>query len=224
MLSKHNMFPRTRGNLVVISGPSGSGKNTVLGRVLQTVPDLAYSISATTRLPREGEVDGRSYFFLEKDEFLAQRETGGFLETAEFCGNCYGTPRAFVEERLAAGEDVIMDIEIQGAEQVKQSMPEAVFIFLMPPSFAELHARIEHRGADSPEAIERRLRRAVDEVSTVVRYDYVVLNSDVDTATRQVEAIIMAERARVTRCACDSFVRGFEEEACAQLSAEQSAN
>ena len=209
MSVEHVEFPRTRGTLIVISGPSGSGKNSVLAKVRQSVPDLAYSVSATTRAPRNGEIDGVHYFFISHDEFVSRMEAGGFLETAEFCGNYYGTPRSMVDSRLSAGEDVIMDIEIRGADQVRAAMPDAVFIFLMPPSLAELRVRIERRGSESPEAVERRLAKAVEEIPAVFRYDYVVLNRNLDHAARQISAIILAERARVSRCECGCFVRRF---------------
>jgi guanylate kinase len=205
-------FPRTRGNLIVISGPSGSGKNSVLARVRQGVPNLTYSVSATTRAPREGELDGVHYFFVKHDEFVSRMEAGDFLETAEFCGNYYGTPRSLVERSLSAGDDVIMDIEIRGADQVRAAMPGAVFIFLVPPSYAELRARIERRGSESPEAVERRLAKAVEEIPAVFRYDYVVMNYDLGQAVDQIRSIILAERARVSRCDCGSFVRRFAPE------------
>jgi guanylate kinase len=205
-------FPRTRGNLIVISGPSGSGKNSVLARVRQGVPNLTYSVSATTRAPREGELEGVHYFFVKHDEFVSRMEAGDFLETAEFCGNYYGTPRSLVERSLSAGDDVIMDIEIRGADQVRAAMPGAVFIFLVPPSYAELRARIERRGSESPEAVERRLAKAVEEIPAVFRYDYVVMNYDLGQAVDQIRSIILAERARVSRCDCGSFVRRFAPE------------
>lgn len=212
MLKQLRDVPRIRGNLIVISGPSGSGKDSVLAVVRKEVRDLEYSVSSTTRSPREGEVDGVHYFFLTREEFLARKEAGEFLETAEFCGNLYGTPRSFVEEKLDLGEDVIMDIEIIGADQVRSAMPDAVAIFLMPPSLAELEARLGKRGADSPEATRRRLRKAAEEIPAVLRYDYVVLNYDLEQAAEEIRAIIVAERARVGKCDCDKLVRGFQME------------
>jgi len=205
-------FPRTRGNLIVISGPSGSGKNSVLARVRDSVPNLTYSISATTRAPREGELDGVHYYFVKHDEFVLRMEAGEFLETAEFCGSYYGTPRSLVERSLSAGEDVIMDVEIRGADQVRAAMHDAVFIFLVPPSYAELRARIERRGSESAEAVERRLAKAVEEIPAVFRYDYVVMNYDLNRAVDQIRSIILAERARVSRCDCARFVRRFAPE------------
>ena len=196
----------------MISGPSGSGKNSVLARVMDSVPKLTYSVSATTRDPREGELDAVHYFFVGRDEFVSMMEAGDFLETAEFCGNYYGTPRSLVERSLSAGEDVIMDIEIRGADQVRAAMPDAVFIFLVPPSYAELRARIERRGSESAEAVERRLAKAVEEIPAVFRYDYVVMNYDLNRAADQIRSIILAERARVSRCDCGSFVRRFAPE------------
>ena len=196
----------------MISGPSGSGKNSVLARVMDSVPKLTYSVSATTRDPREGELDAVHYFFVGRDEFVSMMEAGDFLETAEFCGNYYGTPRSLVERSLSAGEDVIMDIEIRGADQVRAAMPDAVFIFLVPPSYAELRARIERRGSESSEAVERRLAKAVEEIPAVFRYDYVVMNYDLNRAVDQIRSIILAERARVSRCDCARFVRRFAPE------------
>lgn len=202
-------LPRTRGNLIVVSGPSGSGKNSILALVRQSLPGLTYSVSATTRSPRKGEVDGVHYFFLDRDEFASRLGSGGFLEHAEFCGNMYGTPRAFVEEKLAAGQDVIMDIEIRGADQVRESMPDAVFIFLMPPSLEELRSRIERRGSEPADVIDQRLNKAMVEIPEVFRYDYVVLNQNLEEAAARVRSIILAERSRVAKCDCEGFIRSF---------------
>lgn len=202
-------LPRTRGNLIVVSGPSGSGKNSILALVRQSLPGLTYSVSATTRSPRKGEVDGVHYFFLDRDEFASRLGSGGFLEHAEFCGNMYGTPRAFVEEKLAAGQDVIMDIEIRGADQVRESMPGAVFIFLMPPSLEELRSRIERRGSEPADVIDQRLNKAMVEIPEVFRYDYVVLNQNLEEAAARVRSIILAERSRVAKCDCEGFIRSF---------------
>jgi len=190
---------RRHGFLVVLSGPSGAGKNTLLNAVLPRVPDLKYSVSATTRPPRPGEVHGVDYFFLNDREFDAMIAAGELLEWAEFAGFRYGTPRRFVEESLAQGLTVITDIDIQGARQIKRNMPSGVFVFLLPPSMAELQRRLHQRGTDSSEAIDRRLKIALEEVAAIVDYDYWILNNDLEEACEQLVAIIRAERAKVSR-------------------------
>lgn len=188
-----------RGFLVVLSGPSGVGKNTLLNEVLPLVPDLLYSVSATTREPRANEVHGQHYYFVSEAEFDRMQRAGELLEWAEFVGRKYGTPRKYIERSLAAGNTVIMDIDIQGAKQIREAMPEAVFVFLLPPSFEELNRRIHDRGLDSKQAIERRLLSAQDELRAVVDYDYVIINDDLQRAAAQLQAIIVAERCRVAR-------------------------
>lgn len=187
------------GFLVVLSGPSGVGKNTLLNEVMPLVPDLLYSVSATTRPARSGEVDGEHYFFVSDSQFDEMERTGQLLESAEFVGRKYGTPRAYIEENLQLGNTVIMDIDIQGARQIRGVMPEAVFVFLLPPSFEELNRRIHDRGLDSPQAIEKRLSSAHDELQAVVDYDYAIINDDLTRAAEQLRAIIVAERCRVAR-------------------------
>lgn len=188
-----------RGFLVVLSGPSGVGKNTVLNEVLPVVPDLVYSVSVTTRAARDGEVDGQNYYFVSDDEFERMKEADELLEWAEFVGRKYGTPRRYIAEQLKQGHTVIMDIDIQGAAQIRAAMPEAVSVFLAPPSFDELNRRIYGRGLDSESAIERRLRTAREELQAVSEYDYVVVNDDLQKAAAQLQAIITAERCRVRR-------------------------
>lgn len=190
---------KRRGFLVVLSGPSGAGKNTLLSAVLPRVPDLKYSVSATTRPPRPGEKEGVNYFFLQDDEFQAMIDRGEFLEWAEFAGNRYGTPRRYVEESLEKGLTVITDIDIQGARQIKRNLPSAVFVFLLPPSMQELHKRLHARGTDSSDAIDRRLKIALEEMAAIVDYDYWILNRDLDQACEELVAIIRAERAKVSR-------------------------
>ncbi len=192
---------KSRGFLVVLSGPSGVGKNTLLKAILPRVPGLIYSVSATTRPPRPGERHGVDYFFLSEEEFQARIDRGEFLEWAEFCGYRYGTPRAYVEECLARGLIVIMDIDIQGARQVRQKMPDGVAIFVLPPSLEELRHRLEARGADSETAVDRRLRVAAEELAALADYDYWIVNDDLERAVRTLEAIILAERSRVQRLA-----------------------
>lgn len=185
--------------LVVLSGPSGAGKGTLCRALLLAMPGLRYSVSATTRPPRPGEVEGENYFFVRPDRFREMREAGEFLEWAEVYGHCYGTPRRAVEEMLARGEDVILEIDIQGALQVKRIFPQGVYIFVAPPSLEELARRITGRGADSPEAIARRLASAGEELTHVSQYDYVVVNDRVEDAVAKLRAIIVAEKCRSFR-------------------------
>lgn len=190
---------RRRGFLVVLSGPSGVGKNTLLNAVLPKVEGLRYSVSATTRPPRPGEVNGRDYFFLTDEEFDQMVERGELLEWAEFVGRRYGTPRRYIEECLEQGQTVILDIDIQGAAQIRARMPEAVLVFLLPPSLEELRRRIYGRATDSEQAILERLSWAQHELAAVTDYDYVIVNDDLERASDQLRAIIIAERCRVSR-------------------------
>lgn len=190
---------QSKGFLVVLSGPSGVGKNTVLSTVLPQVPGLQYSISVTTRPPRPGEVHGQDYFFVSEEEFDRLVQEDRLLEWAEFVGYRYGTPRDYIEQCLQAGMTVIMDIDIQGARQVRQKMPEAILVFLWPPSLDELSRRIRERGKDSEAAISRRLSMARQELQAVCDYDYVIVNDSVEKAAAELRAIVMAERCRVSR-------------------------
>ena len=183
-----------RGLLIVISGPSGSGKGTVLAELFKRRKGIFYSVSATTRSPRPGEVDGKNYFFLSKEEFEKSIASGGMLEYACYCGNYYGTPRAAVEERLARGEDVVLEIEVQGAHKVRGACPEAVSVFLMPPSVAELEKRLRGRGTESEETILGRLDTARTEMKIAHEYDHVVVNDDVVRAADEISDIIDSEK------------------------------
>ncbi len=178
------------GRLTVISGPSGVGKGTLVSRLLQRHPRIWLSISATTRAPRSGESEGVQYFFLSRPGFERSVAEGGLLEWAEFAGNLYGTPRQPVEERLAAGRPVLLEIELEGARQVRTSFPAGFQIFVAPPSFEELERRIRSRGTDSEEAIQRRLRRARVEVEAAAEFDAVVVNAELDEALRRLEALM----------------------------------
>ncbi|HBC31988.1 MAG TPA: guanylate kinase [Clostridiales bacterium] len=187
------------GLLVVISGPSGAGKGTICKQLLMEMSYLKVSVSATTRKPREGEAEGISYYFIDEDEFINRIKNNEFLEYAKVYGNYYGTPKEEVFKQLKAGNDIILEIDIQGALQVKKNYPKGVFIFILPPSLAELKTRIEGRGTDSKEVILRRMESAYDELNYAFQYDYVVLNDHVDIATEKIKHIILAEKNRAIR-------------------------
>lgn len=182
-----------RGKVFVITGPSGVGKGTLIGRLLQAVPDLELSVSATTRAPRPGETDGRDYHFLTEAEFQRRVEAGEFLEFATYSGNRYGTLRSAVDDRLRAGRSVVLEIEVQGASQVRQSMPEAIQIFIAPPDAAVLRERLLGRDTDSAEEIEKRLRRAEVELEARVDFPHVVVNDDVQKAAAELERLVRGE-------------------------------
>jgi guanylate kinase len=176
--------------LTVITGPSGVGKGTLVGKLLQRHPEIWLSVSATTRAPRQGEVEGSSYFFLSREHFEQQVAAGGFLEWAEFAGNLYGTPRQPVEDQLAAGRPVLLEIELEGARQVRRSFPSGFQLFLKPPSLAELERRIRGRGSDSEVAIQRRLERARIELAAESEFDAVLVNGDLEEALLQLERLM----------------------------------
>ena len=183
----------SKGKLLVLSGPSGAGKSTVVSKLMERRGDVCFSVSATTRAPRPGEQDGVNYFFVTRDRVEEMVRTGELLEHAEYVGNCYGTPRAYVEQRLEAGYNVILDIEVQGARQVMEAAPEAVLVFLIPPTLAELERRLRARGTESDEVIRGRLERAKEECRSDF-YRYIVINDDADTAAKELDAIITAEQ------------------------------
>ncbi len=187
------------GLLLVLSGPSGVGKGTVCSALRQRMKDIVYSVSVTTRAPRAGEVDGVNYFFRTKQEFERMIEQDELLEWAEYVGNYYGTPRRFVEETLASGRDVILEIEVQGAMQVKRKFPQGIFLFLAPPDLEELKNRIVGRGTENEEAVRKRMEAALAELELMNQYDYVVVNDEVGQACRRIEAIIIAEHLRKDR-------------------------
>lgn len=187
-----------KGILIVMSGPSGAGKGTLCAALREKLP-LALSVSATTRNPREGEIDGVNYFFLTKEDFQEKINNNGFIEWAEVYGNYYGTPKSYVEEMLNAGKNVMLEIDTQGAANVKQNMPGAVSIFIMPPSYRELERRLRGRGTEAEEQIQKRLSCAIDEINTMSAYDYVIINDDIENAVDAIIAIITAERCRTNR-------------------------
>ena len=185
-----------RGKLIVVSGPSGAGKSTVIGKVMERRNDLCFSVSATTRKPREGEVDGVKYFFVSGTEFDRMIGDDELLEHAEYNRDNYGTPRAYVEEKRRAGMHVLLDIEVQGARQVRERVPEAIKIFIIPPSLQVLEQRLRGRGTETEEQIQRRLARARGEYREADFYDYVVINDNLETAANELNAIITAELCR----------------------------
>lgn len=196
--------------LFVISGPSGAGKGTICKRILEEL-DIELSVSMTTRKPREGEICGVSYHFVSREEFQQRIEDDGFFEYAQVYGQFYGTPKQMVMERLAQGRDVLLEIDTQGALNVKKVYPEGIAIFLLPPSLSELKKRLVGRGTESPEAIQRRLGEALKEISCMEQYDYCVVNDDLEDAVNQVTAIIKAEHYRVSRGAAHLMKRYKEE-------------
>lgn len=187
------------GLLIVLSGPSGAGKGTLCRELLRQEPNLQYSVSATTRQPRPAEVEGVHYFFRTKAEFEEMMAQGELLEWAEFCGNYYGTPIFGVEQALAAGKDVILEIETQGALQVKKRTPHGLFIFVVPPSLQALSERIHKRGTEAEDVIASRLATARQEITLLTEYDYVVVNDEVPAAVHKLRSIIVAEKCRVER-------------------------
>lgn len=187
---------REKGRLIVISGPSGAGKSTVVAKAVAERDDVCFSTSVTTRKPRTGETDGKEYFFVELDRFREMIENGELLEHAEYCANSYGTPKAYIEQKTAEGFNVLLDIEVQGARQINEKKPDAVKIFIIPPSIEELRKRLEKRGTDTQRAIEARLIRAEQEYAEADFYDYIIINDDADKAAKELSAIITAEKCR----------------------------
>jgi guanylate kinase len=198
-----------QGLLIVISGPSGAGKGTICKALLQKNKDLKISVSCTTRSPREGEREGINYYFVSKEKFQDMIEKNEFLEYATVYGNYYGTPRKYVEEELKKGNDVILEIDIQGALMVKERYPEGVFIFILPPSMEELKNRIIKRGSETEDSLNTRFTAAFEEIKYMSKYDYAVVNDYVDEAVKKIECIIVAEK-----CKCNRMLRAgyFEQE------------
>ena len=184
-----------KGILIVVSAPSGCGKGTILAEVMKD-EKFYYSVSATTRSPRPGETDGVNYHFLGREQFEELIKTGGILEYAEYCGNYYGTPRDKVLEKINEGKNVILEIEVQGAMQIREKCPEAVFVFIAPPSVAELRNRLEKRGTETPEVINQRVSEAAQEISFAYRYEYVVVNNILEDAVNDFISVIRAEELK----------------------------
>lgn len=199
------------GKLFVLSGPSGAGKGTICKKLLEEMEDLALSVSMTTRAPREGETEGISYFFTDKESFEEHIRCGNLLEHAQVYGNYYGTPKEPVIRKLSAGIDVILEIDMQGALKVKENYPDGVFIFILPPSMAELRKRLTGRGTETAEAIELRLGETLKELSYIDKYDYCVVNGVLEEAVARVRAIVVAEHSKVAFTA-EELIASYKEE------------
>ena len=187
----------SKGLLLVLSGPSGVGKGTVCTALRKRLPHLLYSVSATTRKARLGEQHGVNYFFHTHEQFKQMMDQNKLIEHAEYVGNYYGTPRAYVESAIERGQDIILEIEVKGALQVKKNFPQGIFIFLLPPSLDELKCRIRSRGTENDTTIDHRLLVAGDEMESLDHYDYAVVNDDIDLACTKIESIIVAEHCKV---------------------------
>jgi guanylate kinase len=196
MSSERASVKRRQGVLFVVSAPSGAGKTSLCHELIALLPDLRFSVSCTTRQPRPGEAPERDYHFVDEPTFRGMIKEGAFLEWAEVYGKLYGTPRAPTQEWMAQGYDVLLDIDTQGAMQIRRHVPEAVSVYILPPSMAVLRRRLEDRKGDSPDEIAKRLKRAKDEVAHYRDYSYVIINDDFKFSVRQLEAIVLAERSR----------------------------
>lgn len=200
-----------KGNLIVISGPSGAGKGSIIHELLEKNDNIWLSISMTSREIRKNDIPDKTYYFVTRDEFEDKIKNGEFLEYAIYNGNYYGTPKDKISDKLNEGMDVILEIEIQGALKVKELIPEAIFIFIMPPSMDELRRRLVNRGTDSFEKLLNRFKTAYREINEVTKYNYVVVNDDLDKAVDKVNAIFLSERCRVDRIE-DVYLNNMEEE------------
>lgn len=200
-----------KGLLIIVSGPSGAGKGTICKELIKRDPTIVVSVSATTRPPRNGEVDGLSYHFMNREEFVELIDNNGFLEHACVYDNFYGTPKKFVIDKITNGENVLLEIDIQGALQVKNKYPEGIFVFILPPSMSTLKDRIVGRGSETPESLEKRLSSAYTEIEQIRNYDYFIVNDTVETATDILQAVITAEKNRVN-ADIEDIVCKFKEE------------
>lgn len=184
------------GNLFIVSAPSGAGKTSMVNALLDSHKEIALSVSYTTRAPRPGETDGKDYHFVSRDRFLQMARHGDFLESAEVYGNLYGTSQSWIKKELASGRDILLEIDWQGAAQVRNLMPQAISIFILPPSLSTLEARLKGRGQDSPEVIARRVQAAQEDISHAAEFDYVIINDRLDEALRQLSAVITSAGLR----------------------------
>ncbi len=199
-----------KGILIVVSGFSGSGKGTLMKKLISTYDNYALSISMTTRTPRPGERDGVEYFFTDREHFEEKIKQNGLIEYAQYCGNYYGTPRAYVEERLREGRDVVLEIEIQGALKIKEKFPESLLLFVTPPDVSELQRRLRGRGTESEDVIARRLARAYEESEGMDAYDYIVVNDDLETCVKEINWLVEAARREPVRRS--DFIKEIREE------------
>lgn len=200
---------KKRGLLIVVSGFAGCGKGTLMKRLTGDYENYALSVSMTTRAPRPGEMHGREYFFVSKEEFEEKIKDGGLIEYASYVENYYGTPRDYVEEQIAAGRDVILEIEIQGALKVKERFPDAVLIFVLPPSIEELYRRLKKRGTEAEDVIRKRMRRAAKEVSVIEKYDYIMINDELEESVKKLHSLI--EAAHSTPGRNEEFIRSIKD-------------
>ena len=201
---------KRKGILVVVSVFSGAGKGTLMKNLIKKYDNYALSISMTTRMPREGEMDGREYFFVSKETFEEKAKRGGLVEYACYCDNYYGTPREYVEAQLEMGKDVILEIEIQGALKIKEKFPSALLLFVMPPSANQLRERLAGRGTETQEVIDKRLCRAAEEAEGIESYDYIVINDDLEVCTKELHSIIFAAHNAVDRN--EGFIENMRQE------------
>lgn len=202
---------QARGLLIVVSGPSGAGKGTICKELLKNHQEVGISISVTTRQPRAGEIDGVNYFFRTREEFKEMIARDELLEYAEVYGNYYGTPKQFVIDQIRGGRDILLEIDIQGAMQIRKKYTEGIFVFIIPPSMAELRNRIIHRGSETPDTLETRVSSAIEEITFIDKYDYFIINDTVDAAVAQLNCIIQAEKCRVMDGSIDKLIQEFKE-------------
>lgn len=200
---------KKKGLLIVVSGFAGSGKGTLMKRLIEEYDNYALSVSMTTRAPRPGEVHGREYFFVSKEEFEQKISEGGLIEYASYVEHYYGTPKAYVEEQMAAGKDVVLEIEIQGALKVKERFPDAVLIFVLPPSIEELYRRLKNRGTETEDVVRKRMRRAGEEAGAIEKYDYIVINDKVEESVKKLHGLI--EAAHCTPGGNEEFIQTIKD-------------
>lgn len=202
---------QARGLLIVVSGPSGAGKGTICKELLRNHQDVGISVSVTTRQPREGEVHGVNYFFKTREAFQRMIEQDELLEYAEVYGNYYGTPKQFVVDQIGKGQDILLEIDIQGAMQIRSKYREGIFVFIVPPSMAELKNRIIKRGSETADTLETRFSSAFEEIEHISKYDYFIINDTVSAAVTQLHCIIQAEKCRVIDGSIDELIQEFKE-------------